>query len=211
MDTKKFLRLEGFLEMRSGLSVESFQVRDRYAAYVQDPRWKAGRNIRCFKFDGTEISLGEAVCTKREFVVEQRQYELRLKADDEVALRRIIDVFKRFTSKVKLGFHGGFLRDKEGKVVENTDNVGKKNYIYNSWNVPLMTLAAKKKPSNLRDFLLIYNFSIPLSDTQGRVFVRSLVRGRADDFKQFLTEQCLTYSTEKRYALRVFIDEYVEA
>ena len=86
---------------------------------------------------------------------------------------------------------------------------GEPQYVYNSYDIPLIALSSPTKPSPFQDFLRVALFDIymPFDD---RIVVRSFVRKKEEDFKRFLRAEGLGFRATKRYVLRNFITDYME-
>jgi len=177
----------------------------RYATYLQNRRWEKTRNMRYFLLDETEVSFEQAIRSGRRFVGEQLQYEWRFPLEDAVDLREMVKFLKDRASKYKLNRLGEVLIDIRGHWKENVDSDGKPQYVYRSWEVPLITLSSSRKPHDFKDFLNTAVFNVSLS-TDPQVVIQSLVRSRGRDFKAFLMSQSLRYCVSKKYVLKNFID-----
>ncbi len=204
----KLLEKEGFLKpiliindalVNLNLSVE------RYATYVTIPHWKDPKKTRYFTFNGKELGYKEAKKLNIELIGENKQYDMHIKIENDEQFRELVNIFKKHVSKYQLDYYGRIKVDQFDDPIEN------KNAIYNSWEIPLITITKEKKPNKSQDFLTINKFDTNYQlNSLDRVIINSLVRAKTKRFKEVLTRKGLDYDVSKRFALRTFIERYVD-
>ena len=97
-----------------------------------------------------------------------------------------------------------------GKFKENVNKRGEKQYIEGSWEVPLLLFEGDKKPENFRDFLRVALISTLLEGKFSGVMVEVLVRRKRKEFEDFLNSRGLDYCRRPVYAIRNFVEDYLD-
>ena len=111
-ELSEILRVEGFLEEKMIINDELVDRKDtieRETDYITRPNWEDPINMRYFDFNGEELSQEEAKALKKNIVGESLQYDSLFRVKDESELRKLINLFKKYTSK--------HLLDKRGKEI----------------------------------------------------------------------------------------------
>ena len=203
------LRQRGLLEEKVIINtgvIGKEKVTEREADYVTKAYWEDSPHMRYFDFDGNEIPVEKAKSLDEDVIGEVLQYDWLIKADNETELRALIDCFKKYASK--------FVLDRKGrKVIEEGRDKENKYAVPQSWEVPLLVCATtgKRKPGMLDDFLRVNQFNIPERLGNTPIVVSTLVRGKSKEFQEYLVNEGLAIQPEKRYALRVFVEDYIDA
>ncbi len=203
------LEAEGLLTKITRITdrlMNTSELIDRVADYSTRPGWKDPMQIRYFTFNGIEVSKRAA---KRigEVIAEGKQYDLIIKASNEDEVKELKKIFKKRAAKYKIDKFGRIVMDAVQEPVQN------KNTIYNAWEIPLLFVTSKThcKPKSLTDFLKVKQFYItyPVHERIS-VVINTLVRSKADEFRHFLVETNLEFKELKGYALRIFVDDYID-
>lgn len=203
------LRESGFLEQRVVIDTRAINqeiIMPRNADYITKSDWKDPLNMRYFDFNGNEIQPEVARSSEISLIGETFQYDWLIKIKDEKELRRVIDLFKLYASKFSL--------DKQGrKIVENGKPKYNNSAISESWDTPLLvcTVSDKKKPKPLVDFLGINQFNVVETLDDVSVVLSTLVRSKTKELKRFLQRCSYVSKPIKKYAIRVFVEEYIDA
>lgn len=182
------------------------KIYERSATYITETSWDNALTMRYFTFDGEEILPGYLACRQGYVVGEVLQYDLALAIDDVSELRFFINLFKKRASHFKLNYLGRFSLY-SGK---NSINL---SAIPNSWQIPLLWFSVKNpsaKPKNLRDFLLVYEHSCDVQFGSSSLLLSTLLPRHHTDFVKFTKDQRVCFSSAKRYALRAFVEEYLD-
>jgi hypothetical protein len=177
------------------------------ASYLTQANWKNSPFMKYFNFDGTEITYEKALSIRKEgFIGEVLQYTLCIPATDEKELRYILDFFKEFTSH--------FLLDSYGRKKISVSGHEQRNpsAIPSSWDLPLLVCSTKtnKKPKSLRDFLAVHSFTVHLVFGRGHLCLQLLIRKKSEEFGVFLRKNFFSYTSDKKYALRAFVEDYLD-
>ncbi len=142
---------------------------------------------------------------------------LRLSIHRREELRFLANIFKKYASVFKLDGLGRRipLGTDPSKFKENVDAKGKRLYADGSWEVPLLTFQTPRKPRSFRDFLMVSSFLITVSaDRNSYGVVQVIVKSKKDLFKAYLAskgfEKDRNYVVEKSFALRTFVENYLE-
>ncbi len=207
-ELSEILRTKGFLEERiiinDGL-VDREETLEREANYITRASWEDPLNMRYFDFDGKELTREEAKALRRNIIGESFQYDLLLRIKDEPELRKVVDLFKEYASM--------HILDKNGrKIINNNNYVENENAIYNAWDTPLLICTSKsnKKPENLYDFLIVNQFNILEQLGNISIILSTLVRTKSKEFHKILEERKDKFQFDKKYAPRVFIEDYID-
>ena len=144
------LREESLLEERVRVSnkiVDNRQIIERHADYLTQAEWEDPTSMRYFTFDGRELRLDEAKQLGIDVIGESLQYDLLIGVKNERELRKLINLFKKYTSKYKLNRRGS-------KVKNNGSAIINRSAISGSWDIPLLICTANYgiKPVTLQDF-----------------------------------------------------------
>lgn len=208
----KVLRNEGVLNLEGIITVnnkvvDKLKVIEREASYLTSPEWKNPLSTRYFRMDGAELSTKEAMelVKKQELIKiigEDFQYDLLIKVEDEMEMRKIIDIFKKYASKHRLGIDGRRILREDRRHIKN------KNAISGSWTIPLL-ICTSETGLNLQDFSKVNEFNIydQLNNTQ--ILLSTLVASKTDKFIEILDKDNINYKTNEKMALRVFVEEYI--
>ena len=204
------LEERGFLKKAIRINdklIDTHEVIDRQADYIAMASWKNPQKMRYFTPDCREITKKEAK-KRREVIGEGEQYDLIIAVNNDNELKDLRRIFKKNASK--------FIIDRFGRVVEDKNQEPRKNKnpVYNAWEVPLLVCTSNNdiKPRYLTDFLKVRQFNITYSTDPGvSVIISSLVRNNAGKFRQFLTEKNFDFAESKKYALRVFVEDYIDS
>lgn len=203
------LKEAGFLEERTIIGAKAINkdgIIPREAHYHTKPDWKNPENMRYFDFGCNEISLEEARSSERELVGEALQYDWLIKFNSEMELRRVIDIFKQYASKFSL--------DKQGrKIIKNGKPTYNHEAISEAWDIPLLvcTNIDNQKPRTLTDFLRVNQFNIMMDFEDTSIVLSTLVRNQTKEFQRFLHKHSYDLKPEKKYVIRVFVEEYIDA
>ncbi len=187
--------------------VDSSEIKERHATYITKPEWEDAPKMRYFLFDGAEVSQKEAEELGVDLVGEVLQYNMLLKIKNETELRRIIDLFKKHVASFIINDFGRKIKNKDGVPVENTAA------IYKSWDIPLLicTSTNNKKPRTLKDFLKINQFNISYRFENNSVVISTIVRNKSRNLERFLVTEGLNYEKNKKYVLRIFVEDYIDS
>ena len=187
--------------------VDSSEIKERHAIYLTKPEWEDAPKMRYFLFDGTEVSQKEAEELGVDLVGEVLQYDMLLKVKNETELRRITDLFKKYVASYRIDDFGRKIKDKDGVPTENTAAIHK------SWDIPLLicTSSSNKKPRTLKDFLEINQFDISHRFGNNSVVISTIVRNKSRNLEQFLVTEGLDYEKNKKYVLRIFVEDYINS
>jgi len=204
------LKSEAGIDLESRITINSKLVdrtglAARNADYITRPHWKNPADMRFFDFDGRELSTEEiSKMRKASLIGESLQYDLLIKIKDKQELRKIIDILKVYASQFQLDRRGRKLV-KEGDYVETTDPIA------GASDIPLLVCTSRnKKPENLQDFLAICQFNITEYLGDKLVILSTLVRSKAKDIRKILVSRNAIVSADKKYALRVFVEDYID-
>jgi|SRR3989344_131109 len=200
----------GNLDIQSRMTIKEriidrSQIGFRNAVYIVKPEWENPQNMNYFDPEGNPIQLDQGL-KMRTLIGESVQYDLLLRIKDLKELRRTIDLFKKYTSELKL--------DKKGSIVKIRGRISVPNHdaITNSWLVPLLFCSSSddKKPKSSPDLLNIFDVRInePIGNKTG--VVSSLVKKRIKALLSTLDSKGIDYNVKNRYALRVFVEEYLD-
>ena len=185
--------------------IDRSQIASRNAVYIVEPEWENPQNMNYFDFTGNPIPLAQGLQTEL-LIGESVQYDLLLRIEDLKELRRAIDLFKKYTSKLKLDKKGNIIKVRKRISVSNADA------ITNSWLVPLLFCSSSdnKKPKSSPDLLNIFDVRInePIGNKTG--VVSSLVKKRIKALLSTLDSMEIEYDIQNRYALRIFVEEYLD-
>lgn len=129
-----------------------------------------------------------------------------IKVKNERELRRLIGLFKKYASSDLLDKFGRKILSDEGPIYNS-------NAIFGAWSVPLLVCSTQhnKKPRNLRDFLAVKQFSIGDLLRDKPVVIKALVRNKDKKLRDVLSKIGIIPQIDKRYILRVFVDDYLDS
>jgi len=186
-----------------GRLVSQKDIVDRYADYITRAEWDDPKGMRYFQRDGIEVSREEAEMLGKDLIGENMQYDWMLKINSEEMLRATVDTIKLYASKIKLNSYGR-------KIFKNELALENKVCIQNAWDIPLLTCTHtdQRKPANLKDFLRVYEFQNREMVGDEQVVVSTLVKSNWKKLRQRLN---INPVKVKKYALRVFVEDYIEA
>jgi len=186
--------------------VDSKEIKERNAIYLTRPEWEDSPRMRYFLFDGTEISIKQAEELGIDVIGEVMQYDMVLKLKNETELRRITNLLKKYVAKFKIDEFGRKIKDANGNPSINN------NAISNAWDIPLIicTTRDNKKPSLLKDFLKVNQFNIKYYLKDIPIIISTLVRKKHKNLKNFLLSDELKFNIKKKYALRTFVEDYID-
>ncbi len=190
----------GYKILTQNRIVDKSDIVERNADYLTTQSWTDPQNMRYFALDGEELTRDEA--KKLEIVVrESFQYDLLINVQEENDLRRLVNTFKKYTSRFSLDQRG--LR----KKLEN------KYAVVNAWDIPMLFFSTpgNKKPENFSDFLTVTLFNMPETIGNQPITLSTLVRRRAKELNKLLKQMNLPFSLEKRYVLRLAVSSYIDA
>ncbi|MBI2109674.1 hypothetical protein HYT58_00685 [Candidatus Woesearchaeota archaeon] len=180
-------------------------VCEREATYLTNPDWKTSDRYKYFARNGRELRPEETKIREDPVIKEGLEYDIFLKVTSETELRKLIDLFKTRASKFKL--------DRYGKIIIEEDPLSNDLAIFGAWEIPLLTYLSSnnKKPRNLRDFMGVNQ--IEVSDKLGasEVNLSTLVKSKTTELKRKLDRRGIKFNICKRYALRTFVDDYIDA
>lgn len=201
------LKMKGGVDLEERITVndqlfDRTEIIERNADYRTRPSWKDPVKMRYFSFEGRELSAREIKLNRRGVIGESVQYDLLIRVRDISELRKLVDLFKKYTSKDKLDRKGSKIKY-EGRRVKNPDA------ILESWSIPLLICRSdtNQKPRNLRDFVSVAQFCIKETLGDKPVVISSLSGSKKKLFRRFLEEGGISFVADKRYVLRVFVDE----
>ncbi|MEK6904161.1 MAG: hypothetical protein AABW87_01060, partial [Nanoarchaeota archaeon] len=199
------INLEGRIFINNNL-IDRANTIPREADYITDPGWKDPPGTRYFDFDGNEIPSERAKRLKNKLLIgEGLQYDLMIKAIDELELRRLVDVFKKYASEDQLDMNGRKIRDEEG-YKENELAISE------AWDAPLLfyTNNTPKDMTTFPDFVPVTQFIIPEQLNGKPVIVSTLVAKKTKEFHRTLKRNKIRPKTDRRHVLRAFVEDYLD-
>lgn len=205
-ELSKILRRADLLEERVLINSELIdrgQVVARQADYKIEPDWDNPSDMRYFDLDGNPVL--PSIAGGLLLIGECLQHDLLLRINTESELRRAVDIFKKYASWFKLDKYGRRITRKD-KLPENKDAV------YGASEIPLLicTSSDNRKPKNLRDFIAVNQFDMPEMLGNNRVTVSTITKTKTADLKRTLAVDGIKAEQHKKYALRVFVDDYLD-
>lgn len=202
----KILNNEGFTEQKpivnNGL-MNRHKILERKADYIVEDDWKKEK-MRYFDTFGRELSENELSEEGLKVIGEGLQYDLLLRITNEKELRKIVDLFKRYTSKDMLDEFGR-------KIFYKNIPVKNKDAIIGAWDIPLLVCTNKldKKPKKLQDFLAINQFEIQENLNKIPITISTFVKGRTNELETRLESMEIKAKKSKKYTLSVFVEGYL--
>jgi len=178
---------------------------DREADYLTTTSWEDPPNMRYFDLNGTELPREEAK-GEDQVIGESYQYDLLIRVKDESELRALVDSFKIFASK--------YMLDRKGrKIMVNKRMVLNNSAVFSSYDIPLLvcTCTNNRKPSKLEDFILINQIDIKEHLGEMPIMWSTLLKTKTKYLCGLFNERNQEVTVKKRYALRVFVEDYLEA
>ena len=199
---------KGFIEERIVVDsevIDKERIIAREADYLTRADWEDPPNMRYFDFSGREIPAEKAKSSKKELIGETLQYDWLIKLNNEEELRQVIDIFKAYAGKFQLDNYGR-------KIMIDSDPQHNRKAVSEAWEIPLLvcTSTDNKKPSILIDFLRVNQFNISERLGEVPITLSTLVRAKSKELKNFLQEQSHNINLIKKYALRVFVENYID-
>lgn len=177
----------------------------READYLTKREWEPTAKTRYFTPNGREIEASEITSFDGPMIKERLEYDLLVRANDEFHLRRLVNLFKKYASRYKLDRLGRKL--KIGNIeVKNKDSLD------GAFDIPLLTCTniSGQKPKTLRDFVKIYQFNVQENIGNSEVILSTFVRVKAGELRKVLKSLGVRNSSNCRYALRVFVEDYID-
>jgi len=183
----------------NGRVINRSEILQREADYLTVPNWDDPQDMRYFTLEGDELSRDDA--KKLEVVIgESLQYNLLIRLSNEIDLRNIVNVFKKYAPKYNL--------DRKG----NSTKFKNKDAIFDAWYVPMLFFSTKvKKPKDFIDFLTVKQFNIAEIIGEKPVNFSTLVRKKAKYLKENLQTLDIPFKVNKRYVLRLAVSNYIDA
>ncbi len=202
------LRKFDFLKESVVINDRLIEMKDRIereADYITKADWENPMGTRYFDFDGIELSENEAKKIG-DVIGESFQYDLVFRVENEDELVHLVSFFKHYTSKFRLDRHGK-------KLIKNDDFVVNNDAIEGAWDIPLLVCTTEddKKPKNLVDFLAVRQFDVLETLVDRNVTLSTLVRKYVKELQASLTKIGIVPQIYKKYALRVFVEDYIDA
>jgi len=184
--------------------VESKEIVEREADYLTKVEWENPLDIKYFTYNAIELERDKAKDLD-EVIGESLQYDLVFQVEDFKDLRLLIDIFKKYTSKYKLDNMGRKIS--KGKIFLPNEEA-----ITNAWDIPLLTYTNKGiKPVDFDDFLRVSQYNIKETIGNKSVIVNTLVRRNAQKLEKILEKMRIEKEQKEKYALRVFVEDYIDA
>lgn len=209
MELTKRLQQDGGIDLDERVIVNSKLVerterKERVADYITLPTWENPSDMRYFDFDGNEVPKKKS--SRMPAVIgESIQYDLLIKANSENELRILATLFKRCASRHQLDRNGRKILV-DNKPVRNIDA------IFEPSDVPVLICTNTKntKPPNLPDFVTVTQFNVLERIGNIKVVWSTLARTQARGLYHALKEKNQELALEKKYALRVFVEDYLD-
>jgi len=104
--------------------------------------------------------------------------------------------------------------DRQGrKIIEDGKPKYNGNAISEAWDIPLLlcTCAKNQKPKDLIDFLRVNQFNIDEKLGNVPIILSTLVGTKTKELQEFLHKHSYNNRFIKKYALRIFVEEYIDA
>lgn len=177
---------------------------EREADYITRSEWENPPNTRYFTYGAVEVERDKAK-DLGDVIGESLQYDLLFEVESVKELRLLVDIFKEYASKYKL--------DKNGrKILKGKGFLPNEEAITNAWDIPLLTYnSIGIKSPHLNDFLLVHQFNIIETLGGKPVVVNTLVQRNTQKLERALIEMSTEIEHEKKYAIRVFVEDYLDA
>jgi hypothetical protein len=174
----------------------------RDSTYALEPDWENPSNMRFFTYEGKEITLEEAKVLGGPLIGESLQYDLLIKISDVRELRSLLNLFKLYTSKIKLDERGN-------KILDNGVEVQNNEAITDAWAVPLITCTSLL-PINFEDLVLANEFNVDEVIRGNKVRVSTLSRVGNNNLISKLINGKKTFRVDEKQTLRVFMEGYTD-
>ena len=170
------------------------------------PEWvdAEDKRKRYFTLTGEKLCAEDAK-QKRRVIEESLQYDMLIRISDEKELRRIVDFFKTYASLCILNDEG-----------RHTQRDGKQDInplaITDADEVPLLICTSRnnKKPKRLTDFVAVNLLSVAEQLGGNQVVLSTLVGKKLKVLNKILKERGLNPRVDRKYTLKVFIEDYLE-
>ncbi|MDD5331562.1 MAG: hypothetical protein PHE43_01930 [Candidatus Nanoarchaeia archaeon] len=179
---------------------------ERQAYYKTNlDEWDNPEGMIFYDVDGEMISSERVLSYTGILIGESLQSDLLIKLGGMKELKKLVSLFKKYASIYKLDRNGRKLKGFDGDYIENVDAVT------NSWDVPLLTITSKRNEYlNLRDFVPVFQFDVEESLGETSIILSTLVGTNNQKVRKFLNSEKKCFETTKKYASRVFMEDYID-